>query len=76
MTKKRCFSWGIPRGDESFREALCEYLYQSRGVKCSPEQVIIGAGNDYLLMLLSAVSGHRLPGGHGKSHLQAGVPDF
>ena len=55
--KKEMFQLGDPRGDESFREALCEYLYQSRGVKCSPEQVIIGAGNDYLLMLLSRFLG-------------------
>lgn len=55
--KKEMFQLGDPRGDESFREALCEYLYQSRGVKCSPEQIIIGAGNDYLLMLLSRFLG-------------------
>ena len=33
------------------------YLYQARGVNAHPDQIIIGAGNDYLLMLLSTVIG-------------------
>lgn len=55
---KELFQLGDSRGDAGFREAICDYLYQSRGVKCRAEQVIIGAGNDYLLMLLSRFLGN------------------
>lgn len=43
---------GDPSGDFEFRSAIVEYLLQSRGVHCSPDQIIVGAGTDYLLMLL------------------------
>ena len=43
---------GSSQGDYSFRLAICSYLSKSRGVVCSPEQVLVGAGTDYLLMLL------------------------
>lgn len=51
------FQAGQPQGEYSFRNAICNYLYQARGVNCTPEQVVVGAGNDYLLMLLSLVLG-------------------
>ena len=43
---------GHPQGDLPLRTALAELLAQYRGVRCSPEQVVIGAGADYLLTLL------------------------
>ena len=43
---------GHPQGDAPLRAALAELLSQYRGVRCSPEQVVIGAGADYLLTLL------------------------
>lgn len=55
--KVELFRLGNPQGEAGFREAVCKYLYQARGVNCSPEQVIVGAGSDYLLMLLCAVLG-------------------
>lgn len=51
--KKEIFELGDPRGDDTLREAICQYLHHARGVSCSPEQLIIGAGNEYLLMRLS-----------------------
>ena len=51
------FSLGEPGGDFSFRATIARYLQLSRGVRCRPEQVIIGAGNDYLLMLLCRILG-------------------
>lgn len=41
------------QGDYAFRKAIAAYLHQSRGVTTTPEQIIIGAGADYLLQLLS-----------------------
>lgn len=55
--KVELFRLGEPQGEKSFREAICKYLYQARGVNCSPSQVIVGAGSDYLLMLLCSVIG-------------------
>ncbi len=43
---------GHPQGDEPLRAALAGLLAQYRGVRCSPEQVVVGAGADHLLSLL------------------------
>ncbi len=52
------FASGNKQGDFEFREAIAAYLHQSRGVNCSPEQIIVGAGIDYLLLLLSQLLGN------------------
>ncbi len=46
------FNIGEPQGDEEFRETIADYLHESRGVNCSPNNIIVGAGDEYLLMLL------------------------
>lgn len=56
--KAEMFRLGDPRGEFGLRNAISSYLHQARGVNCRPEQIIVGAGNDYLLMLLTAVIGH------------------
>lgn len=43
---------GHSQGDLPLRSALAGLLAQYRGVRCSPEQVVVGAGADYLLSLL------------------------
>ena len=48
---------GEPRGDLELRKTVCRYLHASRGVNASPEQIIVGAGNDYLLLLLQYILG-------------------
>lgn len=50
-------SLGDPNGDLSFRTAIADYLSQSRGVVCTPEQILVGAGTDYLLLLLCGLFG-------------------
>ena len=55
--KKELFQLGDPRGEWELRETICSYLHQARGVNCCPGQIIIGAGNDYLLLLLSTLLG-------------------
>lgn len=49
---KELFALGKPQGDLELRETIARYLFAARGVMCSPEQIIVGAGNDYLLILL------------------------
>lgn len=51
------FQAGEGAGEPAFCEVICNYLYQSRGAVCEPDQVIVGAGNEYLLMLLAQIIG-------------------
>lgn len=54
------FALGEPQGDEDLRFTISRYLHASRGVNCTPEQIIVGAGNDYLLMLLEKILGRHV----------------
>ena len=42
------FRLGDSQGEYGLRSAISSYLHQARGVRCRPEQIIVGAGNDYL----------------------------
>ena len=55
--KARLLKLGDAQGDWGLRETLSEYLSRARGISCSPERIVLGAGNDYLLMLLTRVMG-------------------
>ena len=48
---------GDGQGDYGLRQAIADYLHQARGVNGTPEQVIIGAGNEYLEILLTQILG-------------------
>ena len=48
---------GEGQGDLKLRTVIAEYLHQARGVNCEPAQIILGAGNEYLEILLSQVLG-------------------
>lgn len=52
-----CSRSGMRSGEHGLREAIRDYLHHARGVNCRTEQIIVGAGNDYLLMLLSVILG-------------------
>lgn len=60
--QKELFHLGDARGEAELRAAICTYLHQARGVQVRPAQIVLGAGNDYLLMLLSCMLGtkHRI----------------
>ncbi|MBQ7920552.1 MAG: PLP-dependent aminotransferase family protein [Lachnospiraceae bacterium] len=60
-SNSRLFSSGSAQGDYSLRETISRYLHSSRGVNCEPEQIVVGAGNDYLLMLLEKILGRHIP---------------
>lgn len=51
---------GDSQGDYDLRVTISRYLHSSRGVNCKPEQIIVGAGNDYLLMLLEKILGRHV----------------
>ena len=51
------FALGEPQGDWELRQTISRYLHASRGANISPEQLIIGAGNEYLFMFLEKLLG-------------------
>ena len=53
------FQMGDPKGEWELRCTIANYLHQSRGVNCSPAQIIVGAGSEYLLILVSRMLGKR-----------------
>lgn len=81
----RLLQRGRSQGDLGLREALCAFLYQYRGVSCRSEQVVVGAGLEYLTGLLlqllppEAVVGLEDPGYHAayramEHHRRPSVP--
>ena len=48
---------GHPQGDYILREQIASYLYQSRGVKCTPEQIILGSGTEQIMPLVIRLLG-------------------
>ena len=44
---------GEAQGDAELRAAIADYLGSYRGVRCTPEQVVVGAGIEYLLGCLA-----------------------
>ena len=55
------FALGQAQGDYELRSTISRYLHSARGVSCEPERIIVGAGNDYLLMLLEKILGRHVP---------------
>ena len=43
---------GDRQGDIALRSALCDFLGQYRGVTCTPDEIIVGAGIEYLTGLI------------------------
>ena len=48
---------GDPRGEAALREALVRLLSEYRGVRCAPEQVVVGSGMETLLDQLITLFG-------------------
>lgn len=44
---------GNGNGDEELRNELVSFLYEYRGITATPQQIIIGAGIEYLISLLA-----------------------
>ena len=45
-------------GIELLREAISDYLYQFRGIAVEPDQIVVGAGTEYLYGMLIQLLGH------------------
>lgn len=48
-------SQGVP----ALREQICNYLYAFRGISVEPDQIIVGAGSEYLVTLLIQLLGRQ-----------------
>lgn len=46
-----------PQGAPELRQEICRYLAEFRGIRTSPEQVVVGAGSEYLLSLIVQLLG-------------------
>lgn len=51
------YQLGDPQGEYELRSTIAQYLYQARGVHAQPECIVVGAGNDFLLLLLCSMLG-------------------
>lgn len=49
------YSEGDPQGESPLRYEISKYIYQARGVRCRPEQIVIGAGTQQLTGLLCVI---------------------
>ena len=54
---KEMFAVGIRRENMSSEQRSAIIFSSARGVSCRPEQILVGAGSEYLLMLLSQLLG-------------------
>lgn len=54
---KEMFLNGNPQGEPPLLDAIRGYLHSARGVNCHRDQIIVGAGSEYLLMLLYQILG-------------------
>lgn len=55
--EEELFVGGDAQGELALRTSIRQYIHAARGVNCSEEQIIVGAGNEYLLMLLQKLIG-------------------
>ncbi|MFS0674566.1 PLP-dependent aminotransferase family protein [Ornithinibacillus sp. 179-J 7C1 HS] len=72
---------GDKQGEYELREEIANYLYQARGVHCSPDQIILGAGIETLLQQLILLLGQSIiygvedPGYHVISRILNNYPN-
>lgn len=55
--EEELFVGGDAQGELTLRTSIRQYIHAARGVNCSEDQIIVGAGNEYLLMLLQKLIG-------------------
>ena len=46
---------GDPKGEKALRQEISKYVYQARGVTCTPEQIVIGAGTQQIMGQLCTI---------------------
>ncbi|MFD0829445.1 MocR-like pyridoxine biosynthesis transcription factor PdxR [Neobacillus sp. M.A.Huq-85] len=51
-SSKEFLQIGDPQGEYALRTEISKYLFQSRGIVCKPEQIVIGSGTEHLLPMI------------------------
>jgi len=51
----KSISYETSKGNRKLREALCGFLYRHRGVNCDPERIILCAGTQYAMEIISTL---------------------
>jgi GntR family transcriptional regulator/MocR family aminotransferase len=49
------FSYGDKKGIMELRKQIASYLYQARGVRCTPEQIVLSAGTQTAISLICQI---------------------
>ena len=57
QASKELLLLGDPHGDLELRQEIARYLYHSRGVNCTPEQIVVGSGTEQLMPLVIRILG-------------------
>ena len=57
QSSKELLLLGDPHGDIELRQEIARYLYHSRGVNCTPEQIVVGSGTEQLMPLVIRILG-------------------
>ncbi|MFE8699293.1 PLP-dependent aminotransferase family protein [Cytobacillus sp. FJAT-54145] len=52
-SNKSLFLYGEKEGEYELRSEISQYLYHGRGVACSPEQIVLTAGTQQAIILIS-----------------------
>lgn len=58
---ERLVAYGDPQGEYDLRVALMNYVKEARGVVCSPEQIVVGAGVQSMLGILCSLTDMKSP---------------
>lgn len=57
---KHLLQTGERQGELALRIEIANYLHQSRGIKCQPEQIVIGSGTEQLLPMILKLLGDNM----------------
>ena len=60
VSQPRLLNHGPRNGDEELRMAIARHLREARAARCEPEQIVVGAGIEYLLGILARLFAGRL----------------
>ena len=57
--KEDVFTSGDKQGEFGLRTQIADYLHTARRVVCTPSNIVVGAGSEYLILLLGLLLGTR-----------------
>lgn len=55
LDRELLLTYGASQGEQGLRKEIAKYIHESRGVVCTPSQIIIGAGVQSLLHILCGI---------------------